>query len=154
MSEQAAGNFISVSERLKQFKPASGRRTVKHYPTGIKKLDQMLGGGLYAGLTFLGARPGMGKSTFALQIASEIAAAGSPVLFYSLEMPSVRMEAKILNRAIHMRYPNSSLTADWFLREENNTGKQKDWKLVEKVGKEISGSFDKMYIKERKKLSV
>jgi len=45
-----------------------------------------------AGLTFLGARPGMGKSTFALQIASEIAAAGSPVLFYSLEMPSVRME--------------------------------------------------------------
>ena len=34
-----------------------------------------------AGLTFLGARPGMGKSTFALQIASEIAAAGSPVLF-------------------------------------------------------------------------
>lgn len=107
-----------------------------------------------AGLTFLGARPGMGKSTFALQIASEIAAAGSPVLFYSLEMPSVRMEAKILNRAIHMRYPNSSLTADWFLREENNTGKQKDWKLVEKVGKEISGSFDKMYIKERKKLSV
>ena len=103
-----------------------------------------------AGLTFLGARPGMGKSTFALQIASEIAAAGSPVLFYSLEMPSVRMEAKILNRAIHMRYPNSSLTADWFLREENNTGKQKDWKLVEKVGKEISGSFDKMYIKDRK----
>lgn len=35
------------------------------------------------------------------------------------------MEAKILNRAIHMRYPNSSLTVDWFLREENNTGKQK-----------------------------
>lgn len=63
MSEQASGNFISVSERLKRFKPASGRRTVKHYPTGIKKLDQMLGGGLYAGLTFLGARPGMGKST-------------------------------------------------------------------------------------------
>ena len=46
MSEQASGNFISVSERLKRFKPASGRRTVKHYPTGIKKLDQMLGGGL------------------------------------------------------------------------------------------------------------
>lgn len=30
MSEQASGNFISVSERLKRFKPASGRRTVKH----------------------------------------------------------------------------------------------------------------------------
>ncbi len=153
MSEQTSGKFVSVSERLKRFKPASGRRTVKHYPTGIRKMDQMLGGGLYAGLTFLGARPGMGKSTFALQIASEIAAAGSPVLFYSLEMPSVRMEAKILNRAIHMRYPNSSLTADWFLREENNTGKQKGWKLVEKVETEISGSYDKMYIKEREKLS-
>ena len=46
-------------------------KTVEHYPTGIQKLDQMLGGGLYAGLIFLGARPGMGKSTLALQIASE-----------------------------------------------------------------------------------
>ena len=54
MSEQVSENFISVSERLKRFKPNSGRRTVKHYPTGIKKLNQMLGGGLYAGLTFLG----------------------------------------------------------------------------------------------------
>ena len=80
MSEQAAGNFISVSERLKRFKPASGRRTVKHYPTGIKKLDQMLGGGLYAGLTFLGARPGMGKSTYLSFLATKLMDEGTPVL--------------------------------------------------------------------------
>lgn len=100
MSEQVSENFISVSERLKRFKPNSGRRTVKHYPTGIKKLDQMLGGGLYAGLTFLGARPGMGKSTFALQIASEIAAAGSPVLFYSLEMIPLRKPEESSTRQV------------------------------------------------------
>lgn len=100
MSEQVSENFISVSERLKRFKPNSGRRTVKHYPTGIKKLDQMLGGRLYAGLTFLGARPGMGKSTFALQIASEIAAAGSPVLFYSLEMILLRKPEESSTRQV------------------------------------------------------
>ena len=90
-TESQTSQYISVSERLKHFKPGT-IRTVRHYPTGIRKLDSVLGGGLYAGLTFLGARPGMGKSTFALQIASQIAEADYPVLFYSLEMPSIRME--------------------------------------------------------------
>lgn len=153
MSEQTSGRYISVSERLTQFKSGSVK-TVKHYPTGIQKLDKTLGGGLYAGLTFLGARPGMGKSTFALQIASEIAAGGFPVLFYSLEMPAIRMEAKILNRAIHMRYPDNSITADWFLREENMQPKNKgNWLLAEKVEREISDDYKNLYIREREKIS-
>lgn len=37
--------------------------------TGFPALDQLLGGGLSPGLTVLGASPGLGKSTLALNIA-------------------------------------------------------------------------------------
>lgn len=145
--------YISVSERLKNFKPGT-IRTVKHYPTGIRKLDTVLGGGLYAGLTFLGARPGMGKSTFALQIASQIASANYPVLFYSLEMPSIRMESKILNRAIHLKYPDSDITSDWLLREEALSSKnRKKWDIVEQIETDISEQYNCLYIKERNKVA-
>lgn len=152
-TEGQANQYISVSERLKNFKPGT-IRTVKHYPTGIRKLDTVLGGGLYAGLTFLGARPGMGKSTFALQIASQIASANYPVLFYSLEMPSIRMESKILNRAIHLKYPDSDITSDWLLREEALSSKnRKKWDIVEQIETDISEQYNCLYIKERNKVA-
>ncbi len=57
------------------------------FPTGISSLDKMLGGGLRRGsLTVIAARPGMGKTSLALQLAGNIAAVGKSVCFYSLEM--------------------------------------------------------------------
>ena len=57
------------------------------FPTGISSLDKMLGGGLRRGsLTLIAARPGMGKTSLALQLAGNIAAVGKSVCFYSLEM--------------------------------------------------------------------
>ena len=153
MAQQAEGKYISVSEKLKHFKQGKVR-TVRHYPTGIRKLDQALGGGLYAGLTFLGARPGIGKSTFALQIASEIASAGHPVIFYSLEMPSIRMESKVLNRAVHIKYPDAEISADWLLRETPDTPENRaKWKLVEQAGTELGDKYRKLYIREREKIT-
>lgn len=56
-------------------------------PTGFRNLDNILGGGLIkSGLHILAARPGTGKTTLALQIAENVAAAGKRVLFVSLEM--------------------------------------------------------------------
>lgn len=53
--------------------------------TGIPQLDNM-SGGLWPGLlTVLAARPGMGKSSFAQNIASNVAISGKQVLFLSLE---------------------------------------------------------------------
>ena len=51
-------------------------------PTGFQPLDRMLGKGmLRSGLYVLAARPGMGKTTLALQIADSIAKTTGPVLF-------------------------------------------------------------------------
>lgn len=68
-------------------------------PTGFAPLDSILGGGmLRSGLYILAARPGMGKTTAALQFADSIAANVGPVLFVSLEMSLEQIEGKRIAR--------------------------------------------------------
>ena len=68
-------------------------------PTGFVPLDDILGGGmLRSGLYILAARPGMGKTTVALQFADSIAANVGPMLFVSLEMSLAQLEGKRIAR--------------------------------------------------------
>ena len=61
-------------------------------------LDKLLGGGMInSGLYLLAARPGMGKTTLALNIADRVAQA-DPVLFVSLEMDDEQLTAKRISR--------------------------------------------------------
>ena len=70
-----------------------------YVPTGYRDLDMILGGGLIAsGMHVIAARPGMGKTTFALNIADRVAARGEAVLFVSLEMDDEQITAKRLAR--------------------------------------------------------
>jgi RecA/RadA recombinase len=54
--------------------------------TGLSSLDDKLGGLPRGYLTLLVARPGMGKTTLAMQIARNVAVSGHKALFISLEM--------------------------------------------------------------------
>ena len=64
-------------------------------PTGYPKLDECLGGGMVnGGLYIIGARPGVGKTTFVLNMADRISNRGEAVLFVSLEMSSVQITSK------------------------------------------------------------
>ncbi|MCI9120729.1 MAG: AAA family ATPase [Oscillibacter sp.] len=74
-------------------------------PTGFPRLDALLGGGLSPGLTVLGGSPGLGKSTFALQLAAGAAERGVPVLYFSLEMSGARLAAKALSRRMFLAGP-------------------------------------------------
>ncbi len=66
--------------------------------TGLEMLDFETGG-VYAGeMTILAARAGQGKTTLALQIAYNMAAAGIPVYYASLEMNRVQVALKNLCR--------------------------------------------------------
>lgn len=67
-------------------------------PTGFAALDEALDGGLYEGLYVLGAISSLGKTTFALQMADQIAQAGQDVLFYSLEMSRSELMSKSISR--------------------------------------------------------
>ncbi|MBR5792390.1 MAG: AAA family ATPase [Ruminiclostridium sp.] len=68
-------------------------------PTGYSDLDKLLGGGmLCGGLYILAARPAVGKTTFALSVADQIAEKVGAVLFVSLEMDADQLTAKRLAR--------------------------------------------------------
>ncbi len=67
-------------------------------PTGFSPLDSILDGGLYAGLYVVGAISSLGKTTFCLQIADQIAQRGQDVLVFSLEMARNELIAKSVSR--------------------------------------------------------
>lgn len=74
-------------------------RTHGFVPTGYRDVDNVLGGGLLSsGMYVLAARPGMGKTTLALNIADRVAKNTGPVLFVSLEMDLEQLEAKRISR--------------------------------------------------------
>lgn len=73
--------------------------------TGFHLLDRLLGGGLLnSGLYFLAARPAMGKTTLALNIAEKAAAIAGDVLFVSLEMSSDQLTAKRVSAMARINY--------------------------------------------------
>lgn len=72
---------------------------VKQWATGFEELDKKLDGGFLGGsLIFLGALSSLGKTSLALQIATNIAERGDDVLIFSLEMSKAELNAKILSR--------------------------------------------------------
>ena len=67
--------------------------------TGLPSLDRLLGGGLVnGGLYVLAARPGMGKTALALQLADHMAQTHGGVLYVSLEMDLNQLSARRLAR--------------------------------------------------------
>jgi replicative DNA helicase len=70
--------------------------------TGFPKFDEALGGGLRAGRLYgIGAITSLGKTTFALQIADNMARAGQDVLIFSLEMSRYELMGKSVSRGTY-----------------------------------------------------
>jgi replicative DNA helicase len=66
-------------------------------PTGFLDLDELLSGLQPSSMVIVGARPGAGKTSLALGMASHAAVeAGKPVLFFSLEMSHSELTQRIL----------------------------------------------------------
>jgi replicative DNA helicase len=66
-------------------------------PTGHRELDEITAGFQPSSLVIVGARPGAGKTSFALGIAAHAALeANRPVLFFSLEMDHSELAQRLL----------------------------------------------------------
>ena len=79
------------------------RNTIKSYiETGFKNFDKEMDGGLFPGLYVLGAISSMGKTSFILQMADQIAADKHCVLYFSLEMGTHELIAKSLSRYTYL----------------------------------------------------
>lgn len=68
------------------------------FHTSFYDLDTLTDGLHNGELTIIGARPGVGKTTFSLQIAKNIADRNKKVVYVSLEMSEVQIIQKILSR--------------------------------------------------------
>ncbi len=66
-------------------------------PTGIGDLDKTITGLNKSDLIILGARPGMGKTAFALNIARNVAMKKKTVCFFSLEMSRDQLAQRLLS---------------------------------------------------------
>ncbi len=69
----------------------------KGIPMGFSKIDEITSGLNKSDLILIGARPAMGKTSFALNIARNVALTGKKVVFFSLEMSNEQLAARVLS---------------------------------------------------------
>ncbi len=69
----------------------------KGIPMGFSKIDEITSGLNRSDLILIGARPAMGKTSFALNIARNVALTGKKVVFFSLEMSNEQLAARVLS---------------------------------------------------------
>lgn len=75
---------------------AEQKTTMAGVPTGFKDVDDLFHGFRGGDLVILAARPGVGKTSFALNLAVNAAKAGVAVAFFSLEMSAGQLVQRIL----------------------------------------------------------
>lgn len=66
-------------------------------PSCLKEINKNLMGYCSPDLIIIGARPGEGKTTLAVNEAFNIAKSGTPVLFFSMEMKGMQIASKVLS---------------------------------------------------------
>jgi replicative DNA helicase len=86
--------------------------TIRGVPTGFKDIDNLLAGLQPSDLIILAARPSMGKTSLALNMAQHVAAnEGIPVLVFSLEMSKEQLVDRLIC--------NEARVDSWKLRTGN-----------------------------------
>ena len=89
--ENASDKFLADAEL--EYQGKDNPRVIK---TGLPSLDKLIGGFEKGELITLGGYSGGGKTTLALNIATQIAQAGGKVLYFSLEMTKVEMHKRLV----------------------------------------------------------
>lgn len=120
VKDALAESFDRLDELHKQ---AEGLRGV---PTGFKDLDDTLAGMQKSNLLILAARPGIGKTSLALNIAQNVAVKYKrPVGFFSLEMSKEELVDRLLVAQADIdawRLKTGKLTEDDFTKLSNAMG--------------------------------
>ncbi|AKL74583.1 replicative DNA helicase [Actinobacteria bacterium IMCC26256] len=99
VAESMVRVFDSVSETIEQLSNMyeGPEGAVTGSPTGYTDLDELLLGFQNSTLLIVAARPGMGKTSFALGAAANVAIVTKrPVIFFSMEMGTVELTKRLL----------------------------------------------------------
>ena len=114
-----------VYTRLEQL-AGEDREKYKGIPTGFGILDKYLTGLNKSDLILIGARPAMGKTSFALNLAQNITMnAGRKCVFFSLEMSKLQLAERLLSSQAGVesqKLRTGDLTTDEWTRLGNAAG--------------------------------
>ena len=119
----------TMNEMSEELKPGNDNKLVK---LGFPKLDEMLAGGLKPGsLNILAARPAMGKTALAINMAANVAAYNKPVAIFSLEMSkqevAKRFMSASMNKPLTQILYSRKVTSDDRREIENAVSKLADY---------------------------
>lgn len=95
-------DIVCETSDLIEKKRIQGTKFDYKYFTGIFDLDKVTNGLHEEELTIVGARPGVGKTTFALQIGHYIAQKGTTVGIISLEMSETQIVQKLISKVANV----------------------------------------------------
>ena len=88
--------LVDVYARLSEM--AASKQTITGLSSGLRDLDKKLNGLNKANLIFIAARPGMGKTSLALNIAQNVAKkSGKTVAIFSLEMSREELAMRLIS---------------------------------------------------------
>ena len=96
----------------------------KTLKTGWKNIDEKLH--LYPGLAALTGRTSLGKTSFAVQLADQLATAGENVMYFSLEQPPVDLVIKSLSRMLYVSAKDVSTKAPIITNIDLQEGRDPD----------------------------
>lgn len=118
MDELMTATMVEAEGRI-----ANNKNGVTGLPTGLADLDRMTSGLQKGELVVVAARPGVGKTAFALHMARSAAMAGYAVAVYSLEMQGERLADRWLTAVseISARHWRSGTVSQQELVEAHTT---------------------------------
>ena len=144
--ENASEKFLADAEL--EYQGKDNPRVVK---TGFPRLDKLIGGFEKGELITLGGYSGGGKTTLALNIATQIAQAGGNVLYFSLEMTKVEMHKRLVCSSLRISDFSKITQEEFYAVVENSKSLENELPLefiddaditVEKISAICAGKKD------------
>ena len=146
---RTAAEDIEGTEDIKGFRDyISENWKEKTVRTGYPDLDDAIGGGLYPRLYVLGGATSTGKTTFAVNLAYNIAQSGRAVLFFCMEMTRHEMTARCLSRITFTLDRDHALTENEILYRAADLPKGKRDLLETAIAKFQTEAGKRLYFVE------
>lgn len=117
LHEESGGRCHDIGEILANVYREQSEKDTQRINTGFPKLDRILSGMTKGQLVLIAARPGVGKSAFAADIALTAARSGKPTLFCSMEMDENEVGERMVVRETELTLTaltNRGLDADQY----------------------------------------
>ena len=87
-----------VSDAINNMEKAASKEGLNGIPSGFREIDKITSGWQNSDLIILAARPGMGKTAFALSMARNLGVDyGIPVAVFSLEMSAIQLITRFIS---------------------------------------------------------